>query len=198
MAANAFIRFESYAHVYTHAIEYGRVFFNQGAQMLRKRIADRMTELGLSQTELGRLSGVPQPTIHRIMSGESQSPRQQNIEKIAKALSVTATWLWTGRQDSAHAPREAIRIDSASPAVATKRPPSKPAKVRTKLEIKVVDDVGTKTFTSLEQEKQLAQAIQSFIHQYVFEIYDDHPELIETLSTYRLSELKLLFVGPPK
>lgn len=198
MAANAFIRFESYARVYAHAIEYGRVFFNQGAQMLRKRIADRMTELGLSQTELGRLSGVPQPTIHRIMSGESQSPRQQNIEKIAKALSVTATWLWTGRQDSAPPPKEAISTDSDSSSVTAKRPPSKPAKVRTKLEIKVVDDVGTKTFTSLEQEKQLAQAIQSFIHQYVFEIYDDHPELIETLSTYRLSELKLLFIGPPK
>lgn len=166
--------------------------------MLRKRIADRMTELGLSQTELGRLSGVPQPTIHRIMSGESQSPRQQNIEKIARALSVTATWLWTGRQDSAPVPKEAISASDNFPAIAAKRTPSKPAKVRTKLEIKVVDDVGTKTFTSLEQEKQLAQAIQGFIQQYVFEIYDDQPDLIETLSTYRLSELKLLFVAPPK
>lgn len=166
--------------------------------MLRKRIADRMTELGLSQTELGRLSGVPQPTIHRIMSGESQSPRQQNIEKIAKALSVTSTWLWTGRQDSAPVPKEAISTSTDSPVATAKRPPSKTAKLRTKLEIKVVDDVGSKTFTSLEQEKLLAQALKSFIEQYVFEIYEDHPDLIETISTYRLSELKFLFVGPAK
>lgn len=166
--------------------------------MLRKRIADRMTELGLSQTELGRLSGVPQPTIHRIMSGESQSPRQQNIEKIAKALSVTATWLWTGRQDSAPIPRESISTSDDSVAVTTKRPASKANKLRTKLEIKVVDDVGSKTFTSLEQEKLLVQALQGFIQQYVYEIYDDQPDLIELISTYRLSELKFLFVGPAK
>ena len=166
--------------------------------MLRKRIADRMTELGLSQTELGRLSGVPQPTIHRIMSGESQSPRQQNVEKIAKALSVTATWLWTGRQDSVPIPRESINTSDDSVAIAAKRPPSKASKPRTKLEIKVVDDVGSKTFTSLEQEKLLVQALQGFIQQYVYEIYDDQPELIELISTYRLSELKFLFVGPAK
>lgn len=162
--------------------------------MIRNRIADRMAELGLSQTELGRLSGVPQPTIHRIMSGESQSPRHQNIEKIAKALSVTPTWLWTGKQDSAPATTE-----STLPAPAeVKRQLNKHSKARAKLEIKIVDDTGTKTFTSLEQEKLLTQAIQGFIQQYVFDIYEEDPDLLEDLKTYRLSELKLLFIAPPE
>ncbi|MGA5587143.1 LexA family protein [Pseudomonas siliginis] len=68
----------------------------RGSEVIGKRIAQRMAELQLSEGELGRRSGVPQPTIHRIITGESLSPRQANVEKIAKSLSVTADWLWTG------------------------------------------------------------------------------------------------------
>lgn len=67
--------------------------------MIGKRIAEKMNELQLSEGELGRRSGVPQPTIHRIITGESSSPRQQNVEKIAKALSVSSAWLWSGKAD---------------------------------------------------------------------------------------------------
>jgi transcriptional regulator with XRE-family HTH domain len=161
--------------------------------MIRKRIADRMVELGLSQTELGRLSGVPQPTIHRIMTGESQSPRQKNIDKISKALGVSPGWLWTGKSESVAA-EDRQQLASNSP----KKPTSKPGRARTKLEIRIVDEQGSKTFTSLEQEKPLAQAIQGFIDQYVAEIYEDDPELLEALRTYKVSEMKLLFVGPRK
>ncbi|MCK9799311.1 helix-turn-helix transcriptional regulator [Pseudomonas sp. MAFF 302030] len=45
-----------------------------------------MAEQGFSESELGRRAGVPQPTVHRIITGESLSPRQLNIEKIAKRL----------------------------------------------------------------------------------------------------------------
>lgn len=164
--------------------------------MIRKRIADRMGELGLSQTELGRISGVPQPTIHRIMSGESQSPRQQNILKIAKALGVSANWIWTGKQDLF--PLKASPADEAHPsaAPAPKRAAAKSVRARTKLEIKTVDANGSKTFTSLEQEKSLAMAIQGFINDYVAEIYEDDADLLEALRTYRLSEMKLLFIEP--
>lgn len=64
--------------------------------MIGNRIAKRMHELGLSGGELARRSGVPQPTIHRILSGTSVSPRHENIEKIAKVLGVPAEWLWKG------------------------------------------------------------------------------------------------------
>jgi SOS-response transcriptional repressor LexA len=55
-----------------------------------------MQELGLSEGELGRRSGVPQPTIHRIVTNSVASPRHENVEKIAKALKVSSNWLWKG------------------------------------------------------------------------------------------------------
>ncbi|MDG2968409.1 LexA family transcriptional regulator [Pseudomonas extremaustralis] len=64
--------------------------------MIGERIAQRMQELGLSEGELGRRSGVPQPTIHRIVTNAVASPRHENIEKIAKALKVSSSWLWKG------------------------------------------------------------------------------------------------------
>jgi phage repressor protein C with HTH and peptisase S24 domain len=61
-----------------------------------KRLAAKLEEFGWSEGELHRRSGVSQPTIHRIITGESQDPRQSNVEKIAKALGVTAYWLRHG------------------------------------------------------------------------------------------------------
>jgi SOS-response transcriptional repressor LexA len=60
------------------------------------RITQRMAELNLSEGELGRRSGVPQPTIHRIATNAVASPRQENVEKIARALKVSSDWLWKG------------------------------------------------------------------------------------------------------
>jgi phage repressor protein C with HTH and peptisase S24 domain len=60
------------------------------------RLAAEMERQGMSEGELGRRSGVNQPTIHRIVTGESKNPRQDNVEKIAKALKVTSDWLWRG------------------------------------------------------------------------------------------------------
>ncbi|CAH0154140.1 hypothetical protein SRABI112_00764 [Pseudomonas mediterranea] len=131
------------------------------------------------------------------MSGESQSPRQQNILKIAKALGVSANWIWTGKQDlfPLKTPNDAESIPSAPPT--PKRTAAKTGRARTKLEIKIVDGNGSKTFTSLEQEKSLAIAIQAFINDYVAEIYGEDYDLLEALRTYRLSEMKLLFVEAP-
>jgi len=59
-----------------------------------------MHEMNLSEGELGRRSGVPQPTIHRIVTNAVASPRHQNVEKIAKALKVSSNWLWKGGDQS--------------------------------------------------------------------------------------------------
>lgn len=64
--------------------------------MIGDRIAQLMQEMGLSEGELGRRSGVPQPTIHRIVTNAVASPRNENVEKIAKALKVSSNWLWKG------------------------------------------------------------------------------------------------------
>ena len=55
-----------------------------------------MSGKGWSEGELSRRSGVTQPTIHRIITGESKSPKRDNVERIAKALRVPAEWLWVG------------------------------------------------------------------------------------------------------
>jgi hypothetical protein len=132
------------------------------------------------------------------MTGESQSPRQQNILKIAKALGVSANWLWTGKQDLF--PLKTLPTTEPEPISAPppKRLGPKSARGRTKLEIKVVDAQGSKTFTSLEQEKSLALAIQGFINEYIAEIYEEDQDLLEALRSYRLSEMKLLFVERPE
>lgn len=49
-----------------------------------------------SEGELARRASIPQPTVHRIVCGESKSPRQENIQAIARAFSCSAEWLWTG------------------------------------------------------------------------------------------------------
>ncbi|MGN8276621.1 LexA family protein [Pseudomonas sp. SMN5] len=60
------------------------------------RVAAEMAAKGWSEGELARRAGVTQPTVHRIISGESKSPKRDNIEKIAKALRVSSRWLWDG------------------------------------------------------------------------------------------------------
>ena len=45
-----------------------------------------MRDRGWSEGELCRRSGVPQPTIHRIITGESKSPRREKVERIARAF----------------------------------------------------------------------------------------------------------------
>jgi len=49
---------------------------------IRRWMADR----NWSESDLSRRSGVPQPTVHRIITGFSRSPRREQVEKLAKAF----------------------------------------------------------------------------------------------------------------
>lgn len=49
-----------------------------------------MEHRGLSQYELARRSGVPQPTIQRIVSGKSGDPKSPTVQKLAAALGVAS------------------------------------------------------------------------------------------------------------
>lgn len=66
---------------------------------IAERLRSKMGELGLNESELGRRADVPQPTINRILSGESASPRRPTIEKIARILKVSPNWLMFGGTD---------------------------------------------------------------------------------------------------
>ncbi|WP_345894463.1 LexA family protein [Pseudomonas umsongensis] len=76
------------------------------------RISREMSGKGWSEGELSRRSGVTQPTIHRIITGESKSPKRDNVERIAKALRVPAEWLWVGgvRPDLANEPLSNVEL----------------------------------------------------------------------------------------
>lgn len=64
------------------------------------RLRAKMKELNLSESELSRQAKVPQPTINRILSGESASPRRGTIEGLGKALAVSPDWLMFGTNAS--------------------------------------------------------------------------------------------------
>ena len=48
-----------------------------------------MRKAGTNPHELQRATGVPQPTIHRILTGESRDPRYQTLEPLADFFKVT-------------------------------------------------------------------------------------------------------------
>ena len=62
--------------------------------MIGTRVKAAMAAAGIrSEGELARLSGVKQPTVHRIISGESGDPRRANLLRIARACSVSYEYL---------------------------------------------------------------------------------------------------------
>lgn len=53
------------------------------------KLNELATSMDLSPTEIARRSGVPQPTVHRILSGQSEDPKVTIIRKIAACLGTT-------------------------------------------------------------------------------------------------------------
>lgn len=64
---------------------------------LSERLTALMGDKGLSQAELARMIGVKQPSIFKILSGQTLNPK--NILEIATALNVDPHWLKTGEGD---------------------------------------------------------------------------------------------------
>lgn len=66
------------------------------AEIVGERIAKRMDELGLSQSAVARAVGVKQPSIGRLISGDTRQTR--HIIELAQALRTTPEYL-TGEAD---------------------------------------------------------------------------------------------------
>nr|DAJ34826.1 MAG TPA: Repressor protein CI [Caudoviricetes sp.] len=64
---------------------------------LSERLTSLMNEKGISQAELARLIGIKQPSVFKILSGETRNPKK--ILEIATALNVDPHWLKTGEGD---------------------------------------------------------------------------------------------------
>jgi predicted transcriptional regulator len=56
---------------------------------LKTRLKQLINERGLNPYTLAQIAKVPQPTVHRILSGESTSPRTSTVQKLAKGLGIT-------------------------------------------------------------------------------------------------------------
>lgn len=76
-----------------------------------EKISDRlrrlMTERDISQYRLWKDSGVSQPTIKRILDGESKEPDKSTVAKLAGALGCSYEWLYDGTAPGTEAPAEA-------------------------------------------------------------------------------------------
>lgn len=53
-----------------------------------------MDELKMTEAKLARSTGIPQPTLHRILSGATRSPRGDALSKLANFFSVTISQLF--------------------------------------------------------------------------------------------------------
>jgi transcriptional regulator with XRE-family HTH domain len=61
------------------------------------RLDEAMRKAGFSQNALARASGVPQPTINRILKGPTkQGPETDTLRKLARACNVSFEWLHEG------------------------------------------------------------------------------------------------------
>ncbi|MGZ4968751.1 MAG: LexA family protein [Methylobacter sp.] len=56
---------------------------------LRENLEREMERMGWNAYDLANASGIPQPTIHRILSGKHGDPRTNTVKKLAHALGLT-------------------------------------------------------------------------------------------------------------
>lgn len=78
---------------------------------IANRLDTAMKEAGfVSQSALARASGVPQPTINRILNGVGKKgPEAHTLVQLAAACNVNFEWLHEGRGPMLRAPEPAIR-----------------------------------------------------------------------------------------
>jgi SOS-response transcriptional repressor LexA len=61
---------------------------NENRELINKLIS-RMERLGLKPAELARISGLPQPTVHRIINRQADDPKLSNLRRMASAMGVS-------------------------------------------------------------------------------------------------------------
>ena len=64
-----------------------------GKSRLTETLKKLMEEISISEAELARKTAIPQPTLHRILSGATLSPRGNSLAPLANFFSVTINQL---------------------------------------------------------------------------------------------------------
>lgn len=81
--------------------------------MFVQRVKQVMTEQGISQSELVKLTGISRSGISQYLSGKN-IPRQKALTAIANALNVTSEWLTEG-SDKKMTVKQAAELMGVSP-----------------------------------------------------------------------------------
>ena len=119
---------------------------------LSERLTSLMNEKGISQAELARLIGIKQPSVFKILNGETRNPKK--ILEIATALNVDPHWLKTGEGD----PNPSYRIVEVSE-------PQNPNTVRIDI-LDVEASAGNGAYLSPTEQGLLSQEFDlTFFHQ---------------------------------
>jgi SOS-response transcriptional repressor LexA len=77
-------------------------------KMLKERLNEELVAKGWNASKLARLSGVPQPTLQRIMSGAVTDLRRENVIKLALGLGISESELRFGRNNTDVAIEQAL------------------------------------------------------------------------------------------
>ncbi len=90
---------------------------------LANRLRTLMRWRGIkSQNQLARISGVPQSSVHRILTrGEHYCPSRLTVARLANALNTNVTWLTDGIDASLHPHTHTLR--DAPPSTGLYSPP---------------------------------------------------------------------------
>lgn len=67
--------------------------YNSPVNQLQKNLQYLIEKHGTNPTALAAATGVTQPTLHRILTGESKDPRTANLEKLANYFDVSVEYL---------------------------------------------------------------------------------------------------------
>ena len=119
---------------------------------LSERLTSLMNEKGISQAELARLIGIKQPSVFKILNGETRNPKK--ILEIATVLNVDPHWLKTGEGD----PDPSYRIVEVSG-------PQNPNTVRIDI-LDVEASAGNGAYLSPTEQGLLSQEFDlTFFHQ---------------------------------
>lgn len=79
---------------------------------IKDNLADLLAQRGMTPTQLAAETGLAQPTVHRILSGESASPRIENLRVFAKYFGVSIADL-TGEKAPAASPVPQLNAKAA-------------------------------------------------------------------------------------
>lgn len=74
--------------------------YNRRMETIADRLRRLMAEGRVSQYKLWKMSGISQPTIKRILDGESKEPDKSTVTKLAAALDCSYAWLYDGSEQS--------------------------------------------------------------------------------------------------